>query len=146
MAIETLSAWIEKRHLRKGIVWERVQYGLAVVHFVSGDLAPAYYDSRLLRDDGRRSGTKFIETWGDYLLGIVAFHRHDLDEACRHFGRVVTNKYVANHRAAIDSMVGLAVSFELLEQPDQVDHFIGLAHDYARWTEDETMLRLLHGG
>lgn len=85
----------------------------------------------------------FIETWGDYLLGIVAFHRHELGEACRHFGRVVKNKYAANHRAAIDSMVGMALSFALLGRPDQVDRIIRLAHDYARWTGDKRYGRRL---
>lgn len=136
--VEILSAGIGKRHLRTGIVWERLKYGLAVVHFISGDLAPAHFHSRLFRDDGIRNKHKFIETWGDYLLGIIAFHRHDLHEACGHFGQVVENRYVANHRAAIDSMVGIAFASELLGKPDDADRSMGLALEHARWTNDET--------
>jgi len=142
-AIQRLTAWIDTRNLRTGLLWQRLTYGLAIVHLLSGELAAAHRESRKFLDDGIRTGSRFIETWGEYLLGVVAFHRHDLAEASRHFSHVVANRYVANTRAAIDSMAGIAIVSQLLGRPDEADESVRLAGDHARWSEDSTNLEVV---
>ena len=143
-AIQALHGWIDQRHLRSGMVWERLRFGLALIHLLNGDLAPCCHDARLLLEDARRKGNTFVETWGDYLLGLAAFHGRNLDGARRHFGQVMNHRYAANHRVGLDSVLGFAIASELLGQPHEADRSLKLAHDYARWTADESNLKIVY--
>jgi len=135
-AVERLSSWIDSRGLRSGLVWQRLTFGLATIHLLGGAMESASRSARALFEDGRRTHSRYIEVWGKYLLGVAAFHRHDLAAAEQHFNHVVANRYVANTRAAIDSMGGIALTAQLLGRPDEADAALRLAHDHAQWSED----------
>jgi len=135
-AVDRLAGWIDGRRLRSGMRWERLTFGLAALHLLRGELAPVQRYGQALLDDARRTGSRYIETWAEYLLGVVAFHRHDLAGARRHFEPVLRNRYVAHMRAAVDSMAGLAVAAQLAGDPEAAGESLRRAHDYARWTED----------
>ena len=139
-AIHMYNSWITRQHLHSGIVWERLIFGMAMVHLLSCNLAPAFYNGQLLLEDATRNDQPFLKTFGNLLMGLVAFQRLELAGALKHFGRIIENKYAANHRAAMDSMVGFAVASELLGKSDDADQAICHAIDFARWTSEQSNL------
>ncbi len=145
-AVATLRGWIQKRGLRTGLLWERLTYGLAVIHLLQGQLAPAEREGQALLEDSVRTGTQFIQSWSHYLLGVVAIHRYDLDQAQQHFGQVAGNRYAGNSRAVSDSMVVSAIIQQFRGHPDEADQWLEQAEEFARWTEDSSLLETTLSG
>lgn len=145
-AIHSLSGWIDEQHLRSGIIWERLKFGLATLHLLNGDLSSAHHDCLLLLEEASSNGQTFVKAWADYLLGVFAFHNNDFAVALVHFKQVVKDRYAANHRAVIDSMVGIAIASELAGKPQDADDSLRMAHEFASWTQEPANLEVVYAG
>ena len=142
-AIHRLNGWIDEQPLRSGMIWERLKFGLATLHLLNADLSSAHHDCLLLLEEASSNGQTFVKAWADYLLAVFAFHNNDFAVALVHFKQVVKNRYAANHRAAIDSMVGIAIASEFAGKPQDADQSMRMAHDFASWTQDSTNLEVV---
>lgn len=142
-AIHRLNGWIDEHHLRSGMIWERLKFGLATIHLLNADLSSAHHDCLLLLEEASSNGQTFVKAWADYLLAVFAFHNNDFAVALVHFKQVVKNRYAANHRAAIDSMIGIAIASEFIGKPQDADQSLRMAHDFASWTQDSANLEVV---
>ena len=145
-AIRQLTEWIERRPLRSGIVWERVIFGRSVLWLLAADLPRARQDAQSLSRNGDRTGKAFIQAWGSYLTGVVAFHSLDLTEARHQFRRVVERRYAAHTRPAVGAFVELALTCQLLGDADQADRVLAEAQEFAEWTENPSMIEVVRSG
>ncbi len=145
-AIEKLNDWIDRRNISTGKLWERLKYGLAIIHLISGNLPMAFRESNSLLEYGKQQDKPYIELWGNYLLGTVSFHWSDLVQAQQHFRSILNSRYAFHFRAAVDSMIGLAITCQLLGQKDEANEAIREAYDYARWTRDPQNMEVVQAG
>ncbi|MEZ4609157.1 MAG: hypothetical protein R2838_02680 [Caldilineaceae bacterium] len=61
---------------------------------------------------GSEANNAYADAWFHYLLGLYHFMRNELDTARDYFAYAVDQRYVIHTRAAIDSMAGLALTYQ----------------------------------
>ena len=115
--------------------------GRVLIELLSGELAEARVQERRLRAaaDGRNR-----RAWCDYLAAITHLHANELDQALHHFSAVVQDNLVLNLRAAIDSIAGLALTQQLLDQQDAAARTLDELLEFAQKTGDASCLSVAH--
>ena len=134
-AIRRLHLGIRSRDLQDGMMLSRLTFGLCFIHMLNGEWLQAFQEGLRLGEVSRSNRLAFAETWAMYVQGNASFQMFDLDAARHHFSLVVENRYIANHRAAVDAMAGLAITCQFMGKPDEADETIRLAQEYAKWTK-----------
>ena len=135
-AIRKLHQGIRSKDFQEGMLLSRLSFGLCFIHMLDGECLQAFQEGMRLREVGKSSRLVFAETWAMYVQGNASFQMFDLDAAQHHFRRVVENRYIKSPRAAVDAMVGLAITRQFMGEPDQADETMRLAQEYAEWTKD----------
>jgi len=143
-AIRRLHEGIRSKSSQEGMFLSRLVFGLCFIHLLDGECIEAFQEGLRLRELSGSNKLAFAETWGLYVQGNASFQMLDLDAARNLFGLVLENRYIANHRAAVDAMAGLAISCQLLSKPDEADETIRLAQEHAQWTKDPIHLEMVH--
>ncbi len=134
-AIRRLHEGIRSIDIQEGMILSRLTFGLCFIHMLDGEWLPAFQDGLRLGEVSRTNRLAFAETWAIYVLGNVSFQILDLDAAEHHFSMAVENRYMANTRAAVDAMAGLAITSQFMGKPDEADETMRLAQEYAQWTK-----------
>ncbi len=83
------------------------------IHILSGNLPDAILASQQLYYFSHKGEYLYAESWSIYLKGLVHFYRNNLDDAIIHFQQAADNKYILHTRATVDSMVGLALAYQV---------------------------------
>ncbi len=112
----------------------RLAFGLCFIHMLEGECLQALQEGLRLSEVSRLNRMLYTGTWAMYVQGNAAFQMCDLDAAQEHFSAVVDNRYISNHRAAVDAIVGLAITSQFMGKPDEADEMMRLAQEYAEWT------------
>jgi LuxR family maltose regulon positive regulatory protein len=97
----------------------------------AGQLEQTLRTADLLIQRATRGGLALMKHWGHWFLGMVCWHRNELEEAAKHFRQIVENRYVAQISAYRDAVAGLALirqtqgepaaAWQLLESISQFD-------------------------
>jgi LuxR family maltose regulon positive regulatory protein len=69
----------------------------------------------------KQSGFDSAGLWGTYALGCCALQKLDLEAAKRFLDAIIANRYTHHLWWAISGMAGLALTFQLMQRPDQSD-------------------------
>jgi LuxR family maltose regulon positive regulatory protein len=70
------------------------------------------------------------------MLGFAHLHALELDDASHRFARAVEKRYVLETRAALDAFSGLALSQQLMQQPDGAAATVERMDEFARGLGD----------
>jgi LuxR family maltose regulon positive regulatory protein len=66
------------------------------------------------------------------LQGYIRYFWNDLDTAARHFAEAVSDIYILHTAGALDSLVGLALTFQAQGQPDSAEATVALLLEFAQ--------------
>ena len=91
---------------------------LAMIHLISNDLPQATRRSHELNLITKRGKISNAEAWSDYMSGSASLHANDLQNAKRHFQEAAQKRFTLETQASLNSLAGLALSFQLLQQPE----------------------------
>jgi len=142
-AIRRLRQRILSSDSREGMMMSRQIFGLCFIHLLDGEYLQALQEGLRLRKLSMSNRLVFAETWGMYVQGNTAFQMFDLDAARQHLSLVLENRYLANPRAAVDAMAGLALTRHFMGKPEDADETIRLAQEYAEWTNESEKLDIV---
>jgi LuxR family maltose regulon positive regulatory protein len=135
-SIRRLQEKISSQKIKSGKYWERLQFGLCAVRLMNGDLFNVYNDASLLNDSANRSKIQFVEGWSRFFLAVSALHRFKLEDALHHFSRIIELRYITYDRASIDSILGLAIVYQMKGMDEEANKTILIANEYAEWTKN----------
>ena len=80
----------------------------------------------------RKIGIPNSDAWASHLLGCLYLHSHELERAARHFAEAVEQPYALHTLGAIDALAGLALSRQLMDQPEEAAEAAGRLEEFAR--------------
>ena len=120
--------------------------GLAFTHLLSGELNQAGLQAQQVQLLAEKSNASNSAAWGCYLQACVHLHTYDLDRAADHFVEAARQRYILGTQAEVDALIGLALTLQLRQQPDEA----GLAMDrlmaLAGQTNDRYTLSAVQSG
>jgi LuxR family maltose regulon positive regulatory protein len=135
-AVQELSDRIRSTDPTRAVFLSRLIGGLILIDLLSGDLPRARVDARQLQDVATRNGLHNTEGWAWYLGACPHLHTHDLAPAAQHFAQAAELRYVLESRAVVDSLAGMALTRQLLGQPDDAERAAGRLEEFARELDD----------
>ena len=86
---------------------------LGIIYINSGQLEQARQIAQILVQWATRSGMGLMKSWGDWLLGMVNYHRNELEAAAQHFTQILENPYIAQVSPYRDAVAGLALIHQI---------------------------------
>jgi LuxR family maltose regulon positive regulatory protein len=117
---------------------------LVFVHMLSGELTEVAQATPQIRELAIRSQNAYITAWISYLQAYVAYFQNELGQAAHHFAQAVEGRYVLYTRAAIDSLAGLTLTYQAMQQPDKASATMNLLLEYAQQTRDPPSVAIAH--
>lgn len=90
----------------------RLLFGLAVVHFQSGQLEMARQAAQGMLHQAVSSDLPVLQGWAYHYLARVHYHWNDLDLAGQYFGKLVDKRYIVHGHAARNGFIGLALALQ----------------------------------
>lgn len=130
--------------LRRTLQLEQLPYSirsrllgaLIFIYILSGESSKALQASRQLEDAVAPTGNAYLKTWVSYVQAVVHFCCNNLEAAAEHFARAVENRYVLHTRAAVDSLAGLALTYQILGQADKANSVMSQLLEFALEQKD----------
>lgn len=130
----------------KGRYWERLQFGLSAINMLNGLLENSYEEANILNEFCVQNGNLFAEAWSKWFLGTASLHMFNLEKAEQHFKRLLELRFITFDRAAIDGLIGLAITYQLIGDNNKVYETLQVAEEYTRWSKEPTHILLLDSG
>jgi LuxR family maltose regulon positive regulatory protein len=105
---------------------------LIFIYLLSAELNDAAPLTRRVYELATKHHNRYIGAWTSYLQGHIHYSWNDLDTATLHFDKAVHDRYVLHTAGALDSLVGLALTFQALGQPKKAESTALLLLDFAQ--------------
>jgi LuxR family maltose regulon positive regulatory protein len=102
------------------------------IYMLSGEFHEAAPLAQQLHEMATRHNNRYIRAWTSYIHGHIHFYWNDLDNAARHFDKAVSDRYILHTAGAIDSLVGLVLTFQALGQPNSAEATASLLLEFAQ--------------
>jgi LuxR family maltose regulon positive regulatory protein len=114
------------------------------IHLLSARLPEAHASCERL---SRISGVNlFVSCWDWTLRGLTLWWANDIEKAAQPFSSVVDHRHFFGSRAAVDAMVGLALSYSSLHKDAEAADVMNRTIEFAAETEDPTDLMIARSG
>ncbi len=105
---------------------------LAFIHLLNGELDEA---ARVIQET-QEMATKFdniyVKAFAFYLQGIIHYCQNDLENAARCFAFTAKNRYFLHIGAAVDSLAGLALTYQALEQTESANATMAQLNEFVK--------------
>lgn len=131
-AVEALKKWLHDERTSHPIRQTRLLGSLVFIHFLSGELTEATLVAEQIRVIGEKHNNTYLKAWVSYLFGHAYFYWNDPKRASINFIRAVENRFFLHARAAIDSLVGLALTYQVLGDAKSANTTLIKLHDFAQ--------------
>ena len=141
-AVRRLNRWLYDEQTPHPGRQTKLLGSLIFVYLLSAEFNDAALHSRQLHELGTKHNNRYIKAWTSYLQGLIHYYWNDLDGATRHFDMAVSDRYVLHTAAALESLVGLALTYQALEQPDSVDATVALLLEYVQVTNNPAYMTI----
>jgi LuxR family maltose regulon positive regulatory protein len=105
---------------------------LIFIYLLSGEFNDAAPLARRLYKLATKHKNRYIAAWTSYLQGHIHYYWNDLDTATLHFDKAVRDRYILHTAGALDSLVGLALTFQALGQPKRAEATALLLLEFAQ--------------
>lgn len=117
---------------------------LTFIHLLSAQLIQAAESAQRMEVVTRRNSNGSLLAWSTYLLACTCFHRHDLNGAAFAFAETVRLRHVLDTRAAIDALVGLALTQQMLQRSDDAVQTVDLLFEFIQGMDEAEGLSVAH--
>jgi LuxR family maltose regulon positive regulatory protein len=131
-AIRRLNRWLHDEQEPHPGRQTKLLGTLIFIHMLSGEFTDAVPLAQRQYEMATRYNNRYIRAWNSYIQGHIHYFWNDLDAATRHFAEAVGERYILHTAGALDSLVGLALTYQALEQPDSVEETVSLLLEFAR--------------
>jgi LuxR family transcriptional regulator, maltose regulon positive regulatory protein len=84
----------------------------------------------------------YVKAFAFYLQGIIHYCQNDLENAARCFAFTAKNRYFLHIGAAVDSLAGLALTYQALEQTESANATMAQLHEFARETNQPAYITI----
>ncbi|WP_297707999.1 LuxR C-terminal-related transcriptional regulator [uncultured Eudoraea sp.] len=143
-ALSNINNRLSQYYPKQGILWERLMFGLSLIHLLDGRLSYAYREALVLNEYTKKNDLLYVETWSSSILGVVALHKLELNKSEEFFKRVVKLQYLAFDRVAADCIAGLAITYHFQREFEKSLETLKILFDYASRTNNPEHLHLLN--
>ena len=141
-AIKRINQKLYCERTLENVPFTRYLAGLIGVHMISGNLTKANLPIQQLLAIGKKNNNKHTLAWASFWLASVHFQQKNLREAIHHFQFTVENRYALLSRAAMDSLCGLALSYQAINRTDKVKETVDLLMEFAISTRSSENINL----
>jgi LuxR family transcriptional regulator, maltose regulon positive regulatory protein len=86
---------------------------LCFIYLNTGQLEQTRKIAQILLQSATRSGVAIRKNWGDWFLGMVCYHRNELDAATQYFSQIVEHRYSAQITTYRDAIACLALIHQI---------------------------------
>lgn len=117
-AVQQLHQWLYYEQALHPGRQTKLLASLIFIHLLSGELTDAAIVAQQAQDLAKKVNNTYVSAWTAYLLGLIHFCRNDLEGAAAYFNEAVPNRYILHKAAAIDSQVGLVLTYQALNRPE----------------------------
>ena len=117
---------------------------LYMIYMLSGELTVAAQVIPQMRDVAARINSAFAKAWVSYLRACFHYFRNELGKAAQCFAQAVEGRYALHTRAAIDSLAGLALTYQAMQQPDKASVTMDLLLESAQQTGNPYYVTVAH--
>jgi LuxR family maltose regulon positive regulatory protein len=132
LAVQTLENRIDEVDASQGLLLSRLIAGLVFIHLVCGDLMQARADAQRLQFVAKKYRMRQTEAYSSYMLACSYLHSGEFETALDHFAQTYEQRYVLESMAALDAVVGMALSQQLLQLNDEAMETAGRLAEFAR--------------
>lgn len=105
---------------------------LAFIYLLTGELNEAALVVRQTREVAEKHDNLYILAWTSYLEGMIHYYQNNLENAARCFAFAVKNRYVLHNAGAVDSLVGLALTYQAFEQLEDAEATMAQLHEFSQ--------------
>ena len=131
-AVRRLNRWIYDKQTPHLGRQTKLLGTLIFIHLLSGELNAAAPLTRQLHELATKNNNRYIRAWTSYIQGFIHFFWNDLDTAVLHFTKAVSDRYILHTAGALDSLVGLALTYQALGQTDNAEATVSLLLEFAQ--------------
>jgi len=127
---------------------------LCFIYLNTGQLEQVKQIAQLLLQKASLESMVIQKNWGDWFLGLVHYHRNELEAAAQHFSQIAENRYIAQIATYRDAIAGLVLihqikgknseAWRMVETISQYDLELGGSED-IRTQSLRARLMLLQG-
>ena len=86
---------------------------LGFIYLNTGRLEQAQQIAQVLLQGATRSRIAIMKNWADYYLGMVCYHRNELETAEQYFSQIFENRFTAHIAPYRDAVAGLAIIHQI---------------------------------
>ena len=131
----------EGAHL-DGALLSRIILGRSLHYMLSGELTKVMQDVRSVGLISGQPGLVLPQDWGYYLLASCHFLRNDLKAALPYFDLLLTRQYNIHTGAAVDAMIGQALTQQAFKMPAAATETVELLLEFTLDINDQRLLSL----
>lgn len=146
VAFEEINTRIQHDYLLNAALHSRLLLARSFLYMLCGELAASAQDACRIQSLSSKNGIGYMQGWGEYIQGISAFRCYNLEKALVHFTPSIEHRHIMYTRAAIDAMVGLALTFMSIRQPRAASDTVEQLLQFARETGDPQLLTIALSG
>ncbi|MCB0223730.1 MAG: hypothetical protein KDI02_08575, partial [Anaerolineae bacterium] len=133
-AVRALNQWLYYEQPPHPIRRPRLEGALSFIYLLSGELAEAGRVAHHFQVAATEDNNTYAIAWGSYLQAQVHYCQNDLENALVQFEQAVDKRYILHTKAAIDSLAGLALTYQALGQIASAEATLALLFEFARET------------
>jgi LuxR family maltose regulon positive regulatory protein len=131
-AVRRLNGWLYDEQTPHPGRQTKLLGTLIFIGLLSGELNDAAPPNQKLHELATKNNNRYIRAWTSYIQGYIHYFWNDLDTAARHFAKAVSDRYILHTAGALDSLVGLALTYQAMGQPDSADATVALLLEFAQ--------------
>jgi LuxR family maltose regulon positive regulatory protein len=139
-AVRALEARIGEVDSSENYLLSRLIASLAFIYQLCGDLHPALLEAQRLQEVSKKHNMGLTEAWSYNMLACTYLHTGEFEAASLHFAQAVEMRYVLEPRAAVDALAGLALTQQLMQEPDDAAETAGQLQEFARELHERNYL------
>jgi LuxR family maltose regulon positive regulatory protein len=131
-AVQQLNQWLYYNQALTPGHQTKLLGSLAFIYLLTGELNEATRVVQQIQELAAKYDNLYILAWTSYLEGMIHYFRNDLKNAARCFDYAVKNRYVLHNAAAVDSLAGLALTYQALVQPESAEATMAQLHEFSQ--------------
>ena len=143
LAVQALENRIDEVDASQGQLLSRCIASLVFIRLVCGDLMQARADAQRLQIIANKFRMRLTQSWSSYMLACSHLHNGELETALGYFVQTYKQRYVLESMAALDALVGMALTQQLLQLDDEAMETAGLLAEFVQELKEPQYLSMV---
>ncbi len=144
LAVQALEGRINEVHSSEGQLISRLIASLAFIYLICGDLQRARVEAHRLQIVAKKFRMPLTQAWSSYMWACSLLQAGELKSAMGHFAHVYEQRYVLEPVAALDGLVGLALTQQLMRLDNEAKETAGRLAQFAQELNEPQYWSMVH--